>query len=152
MFTKTINYEDFMGNTRTETCYFNLTKTELLDLYVTLPKALSKAFEKIQPQAGDEEAAKEVAMEAIQTLGDKGILDFYKELVLKSYGIISEDGRRFVKDPEISKEFSQTLVYDQLMYDFMTDGKSADEFVNGLMATSKSAGKSALTMLAKPAE
>ena len=29
MYPKTVTYTDFMGNERTETCYFNLTRAEL---------------------------------------------------------------------------------------------------------------------------
>ncbi len=129
MIKKTVNYADFDGNARTEVLYFNLTKTELIEIAMDLPDGLSDSIGN-DPNKIDEKAAISKVMES---LGSKGILDFIKKLVLKSYGIKSPDGRRFEKSEEISKEFSQTLAFDSVIMELMTGDQAAVNFMNGLI-------------------
>ena len=69
-------------------------------------------------------------------MGSRGIIKFIKELVLRSYGVKSEDGRRFIKSKELSEEFSQTIAYDMFMSELMSDDNAASNFVNGLIPAS----------------
>jgi hypothetical protein len=57
----------------------------------------------------------------------------FKDIILKSYGIKSDDGKRFIKSPAISEEFSQTEAYSELMVELIGNEKAASEFVNGLV-------------------
>lgn len=133
MFTKTITYEDFNGTERTETHHFNLTQTEFMEIYANMPEGLSKAVDAIDPNNTDNENLEATAVKVIETLGNDGVLNFYKELVLKAYGIISEDGRRFIKSKQLSEEFSQTLAYDNMMMEFMTTEKASSDFINAII-------------------
>lgn len=128
MLKKTITYSDFDGNERTEDLYFNLTQTELVEMSMELPDGLSESVPN-DPGKIDEEAA----LKLIDKLGSKGILDFIKTLVLKSYGIKSEDGRRFEKSEDITKEFSQTLAYDAMIMELMSNDEAAANFVNNII-------------------
>ena len=144
MFAKTINYEDFLGNKREETLYFNLTQTEIIDFATELPSGVSEAIG--DPNKMDQEAA---AIKIVETIGSKGVIDFLKTLLLKSYGIPSEDGRKFMKSEEISKDFSQTLAYDTILMELMSDDTAANEFVNKIIPAKlieKMEGKMALPM------
>lgn len=129
MFTKTVTYEDFNGNERSETLHFNLTQNEIIDFAMELPDEVSEAVGN-DPNNMDEEAA---AIKIAQTIGNKGIVDFLKKLILKSYGIPSEDGRKFEKSEELSKEFSQTIAYDEILMELMTDDEAASMFVSKVM-------------------
>lgn len=129
MLKKTVNYTDFDGNERTETLYFNLTQTELIDMAMALPGGVTEAFGN-DPSKVDPEVA---GMELMNRLGGHGIINFIKEVVLKSYGIKSEDGRRFIKDEKITKEFSQTLAYDAIIMEFMTNDVAAADFINKII-------------------
>lgn len=129
MIKKTVNYVDFDGNERTETLYFNMTQTELVEIAIDLPDGLSESVG-TDPTKIDEKIAVPKVLEA---LGSKGVLDFIKKLVLKSYGIKSEDGRRFEKSEKISTEFSQTLAFDKVIMELMTGDKAAIEFMNSLI-------------------
>lgn len=131
MIKKTVNYVDFDGNARTEVLHFNLTKTELVEIAMDLPDGLSESIGN-DPNKIDEKTAISKVMES---LGNKGILDFIKKLVLKSYGIKSPDGRRFEKSEEISREFSQTLAFDNVIMELMTGDNAAVNFMNGLIPT-----------------
>lgn len=128
MFIKTVEYEDFLGNSRTETCYFNLTQSEILDFAMELPSGVSDAIDDPNNINEQEAAAKIVA-----TIGNKGVIDFLKTLLLKSYGIPSEDGRKFNKNEEIARDFSQTIAYDTILMELMSDDAAANEFVSKVL-------------------
>lgn len=122
MLKKTITYTDFDGNKRTEDAYFNLLQSEAVELALELPEGL---FDSVNDKKTDEETAATL----IEKLGGKGVYGFIKDLVLKSYGIKSSDGRRLEKSDEISKEFSQTVAFDTFLMGLMSDDKAAAEFV-----------------------
>ena len=125
MLKKKITYTDFNGNERTEDHYFNLTKTELTEIALGLPDGMD--------ESEITEANEQAAMTIIDKLGKDGVFKFIKELILKSYGIKSSDGKRFQKSEEISKEFSETLAFDQFFTELMTDDVKAAEFVNSII-------------------
>ena len=56
-----------------------------------------------------------------------------KEIILKAYGVKSEDGKRFIKSEELSIAFSQTEAYSNLYMELCTNAAKAAEFVNGIM-------------------
>ena len=131
MFTKTITYTDFDNVERTETAYFNLTKSELLEISMKLPGTL------LQDVADEEKITDEQrARRVLASLGNQGVTNFIKEIILKAYGKKSIDGRRFEKSEQMSTEFSQTLAFDQLYYELMVDSAKAAEFINNLIPES----------------
>lgn len=129
MIKKTVNYEDFDGNKRTEDLYFNLTKFEATEFALDLPDDITNEVTKEGVDATNMESVSRI----VQKLGGKGIIDFIRKLVLKSYGIKSEDGRRFEKSEKISIEFSQTMAFDNLMMELLTDDDEAAKFINGVI-------------------
>ena len=129
MIKKTVNYEDFDGNKRTEDLYFNLTKFEATEFALDLPDDITNEVTKEGVDATNMETVSRI----VQKLGGKGIIDFIRKLVLKSYGIKSEDGRRFEKSEKISTEFSQTMAFDNLMMELLTDDDEAAKFINGVI-------------------
>lgn len=133
MLKKTVNYVDFDGNNQSEDLYFNLTKTELIEMAIDLPDGVSDSVG-TNPDEIDEDKAVAKIME---TLGSKGILKFIKDLVLKSYGVRSADGKRFMKVDEngksLSIEFSQTMAFETILDEFLTDDVAAANFVNAVI-------------------
>ena len=129
MLKKTVNYEDFDGNKRTEDLYFNLTKFEATEFALDLPDDITNEVTKEGVDATNMESVSRI----VQKLGGKGIIDFIRKLVLKSYGIKSEDGRRFEKSEKISTEFSQTMAFDNLMMELLTNDDEAAKFINGVI-------------------
>lgn len=133
MLKKPITYIDFDGNERTEDAYFNLVKHELIEIALDLPDGVSESVGD-DPEKIDESQAVAKIMEA---LGSKGVLKFIKDLVLKSYGVRSEDGRRFIKEDEngkpLYKEFAQTMMFDAILDEFMSDDVAAANFVNAVI-------------------
>ena len=85
----------------------------------------------------DEETAKKI----LARMGDTKIFDFIKTVVLKAYGVKSDDGRSFIKKDENGKDlsiaFSQTMAYDAIISELMTaDETAAMKFVNALLPAS----------------
>lgn len=116
MLKKTITYEDFNGVERKEDFYFNLSKAEIMEMQFGTVGGLDVMLKKIID-------AKDV----------KSIMDAFKMLILKAYGIKSDDGRRFIKSEEIAKEFEQTEAYSILYMELASDDNAAAEFVNGII-------------------
>lgn len=116
MLKKTITYTDYNGVERTEDHYFNLTKAEIMEMELSTTGGLAEMIQKIT-------AAQDAP----------AIIKLFKDLVLKSYGEKSPDGRRFIKSKEISDAFAQTEAYSQLFMELATDADAASKFVNGIM-------------------
>lgn len=116
MLTKKITYEDFNGTLREETFLFNVNKSEVTEMELSTQGGL---VEKIN----DIVAAKD---------GEQ-IIKFFKEFILKAYGEKSPDGRRFIKTEEAAMEFSQTIAYDILFMELVTDPNAAAAFVSGVL-------------------
>lgn len=116
MFKKTITYKDFNDVERTEDFYFNLSMAELSEMEASADGGLSETIEKI-----------------VNSKDTKEIVKLFKELILKSYGEKSADGRRFMKSEEISKAFEETNAYSDLFMELSTDSDEATKFVNGIM-------------------
>lgn len=116
MLKKTITYTDYNGVERTEDLYFNLTKSEIVEWQLGVDGGLSELLVKIVN-------AREIPQ----------LVKYFKELILRSYGEKTDDGRRFVKSEEISEAFSQTPAYDQLYMEFLEDEEAAGEFVKGIL-------------------
>jgi hypothetical protein len=115
MFKKPITYQDFDGRTVTEDFYFNLTKTELLILESQTPGGLAASLERIG-KSNDFNL----------------IVSEFVRIVLATYGVRSEDGKRFIKDEQVIKEFQQTNAWDELFWELATKADAAAEFVNGV--------------------
>lgn len=116
MFKKTITYTDYNGVERTETFYFNITTNELIRLEVGRDGGFEAYLKKI-----------------IDAKDAPEIMEAFNSLIMLSYGIKSDDGRRFIKSKGLSEEFSQTPAYDALFLELCTNDKKAAEFVNGIM-------------------
>ena len=116
MLKKTITYTDFNDVERTEDFYFNLTEAELTDMNLDENGGLAEKLQRI-----------------IDSKEIKQIKDYFKWIVLKSYGEKSEDGRRFMKSPEITKAFEETQAYSDIWMELAYNEDSASEFVNCIM-------------------
>jgi len=61
------------------------------------------------------------------------IIKIFKDLVLKSYGEKSADGKRFIKNKELVEGFSQTEAFPNLFMELSTDSVLSAAFVNGIV-------------------
>lgn len=116
MIKKTITYTDYNGVERTENFYFNLSKAEVMEMQLSTAGGMAETIQKI-----------------VDAKDTPAIVRIFKELVLKAYGVKSDDGRRFIKSKELSDEFAQTEAYSQIFMELATDADAAAKFVNGIV-------------------
>lgn len=115
MLKKTITFDDLDGNSLTEDFYFNLSKAEITEMELSQKGGLSAYLQKI-----------------VKTEDTKELITIFKELIVKSVGRRSDDGRRFVKNQEITDDFMQTEAYSELFMELATRSQSAVEFIKGI--------------------
>ena len=116
MLKKTIEYTDFNGTQRKEDFYFNLSKAEVMEMEMSKKGGLAEEIQRI-----------------VSAQDAPAIIKVFKDLVLKSYGIKSPDGRRFIKSQELRDDFEQTEAYSILFMELATDADAAAKFVNGIV-------------------
>ena len=116
MLKKTIKYVDYDGNEREEDFYFNLSKAEIAEMEMSTNGGLDRMINRI-----------------IAERDNKRIIELFKDLVLRSYGKKSDDGRRFIKNQELRDDFAQTEAYSELFMELATDADAAAAFVNGII-------------------
>lgn len=119
MLKKTITYTDYDGVERTEDFFFNLSKAEVAEM-------------EMSNTGGMERLIQQIAV----TQDRKRLVELFKEIILKSYGEKSADGRRFIKSKELSEAFSQTEAYSELFMQLATDNEAASKFINGVLPQS----------------
>ena len=117
MYEKKIKAVDFKGVEREETFHFNLTEAELIEMESSIDGGLAAYGRRI-----------------VECQNVPEIMELFKKLILISYGEISPDGKRFVKeDPvrgKLSLEFMQTNFYSELYMEFINHPESGAEFFN----------------------
>ena len=120
MLVKPITYTDYKGNTRTEDFYFNLSESEVVEMEFGVKDKLSNYLQRIAKENNEVELVK-----------------FFKSFVLKCYGEVSSDGKRFMKkNGELAEEFAETPAYTELFMELARDSKAAAAFVNGVLPKS----------------
>ena len=110
-----ITYTDYNGDEHTEDFYFNLNKAEVMELNLNANGAYGQYLQRIVDQRDGRAIAEE-----------------FKNLILKSYGQKSDDGRKFVKSKELSEEFSYTDAYSELYMELATNEQAANKFIQGV--------------------
>lgn len=116
MLKQTVKYESFDGELITEELYFNLTRMDLLELNDRYDgDDLAVYIEKIQEEKN---------VKALYTV--------LKDIVLMAYGVKSEDGKRFIRNDQVRKEFEESLAFAQLIEDFHETDHAMSDFVTGI--------------------
>ena len=116
MLKKEITYEDFNGDEVTETLYFNLSTTELLEMETGVEGGLQRSLERI-----------------IEEQNIRKIIEEFKRILLAAYGQRSDNGKRFIKSDELREEFQQTAAFDALFMQMAEDPVGAATFVTGIL-------------------
>lgn len=119
MLKKKITYTDYNDLERTEDFYFNLTKSEVMEMEMSTTGGLAEKINKV-----------------IAAKDNPTIIKIFKELILKSYGEKTPDGKQFVKNDDLSVSFSQTEAFSNLFMELATNADAATSFVNGIIPSS----------------
>ena len=124
MIKKTVTYTDYNEVERTENFYFNLSKAEVMEMEMSTEGGMAESIQKI-----------------VDAKDAPAIIRVFKDLVLKAYGVKSDDGRRFMKTKpdgtRYADDFKETEAYSQIFMELATDADAAAEFVNGIVPAAK---------------
>lgn len=99
-----------------EDFYFNINKSELIELEVEHNEGLEKWVERI-----------------VKAEDRKTMFAEFKRIVLLAYGKKSEDGTSFIKSPELSQAFANHAAFDVLLTDLCTKDDFAAVFTKGIL-------------------
>lgn len=119
MLKKTVTYTDFNGTERTEDFYFNLSKAEIMEMEMGTTGGLAESIQRV-----------------VAAQDAPAIINIFKDLVLKAYGVKSPDGKRFMKTvngTRLADEFAETEAYSIIFMELATDADAAAKFVNGIV-------------------
>lgn len=116
MIKRTYTYTDYEGVERTEDFFFHMEKAEIVRMEMSVYGGMRKLLQKI-----------------IAEKDSKKLYEHFENLVQQSYGVKSDDGRRFIKKPELLAEFMQTPAYSMLIMELITDAEKAAEFTNKIL-------------------
>lgn len=117
MVKKTVTFKDFDGNSVQEDCYFHLYTAEVVkwlmtDKGCTLDKVLEQM---IKERKGSQ------------------VMDFYDDLLRRSYGVRDLDGIHFIKNDEVWNRFKSSEAYSIIYMELVTDQKKAADFLNAII-------------------
>lgn len=125
MYTLPITYVDLHGDERTENCSFNISQPEAVRMQWSKNGGLDKYLKDIV-EAGDKAT----------------LIAAFEEIIRVSYGEVSEDGRRFIKEGgKRAEAFMESPAYEVLYNRLTEDSEFASKFVNGILAGIKVQGK-----------
>lgn len=116
MFKRTVTYTDFNGLERTEDVYFHLSKSELIKMELGREGRMTNALDRIVKAKDVPELMKE-----------------FEFFIRAAYGERTPDGRGFKKSKELSDAFANTIPYDIIFTEIITDDNKAAEFINKLI-------------------
>ena len=116
MLKKTITYTDYNDVERTEDFYFNLNKAEIMEMELSTKGGLTVTMDRI-----------------IAAQDNPTLFKIFKDLVSKSYGVLSDDGRKFIKNQEVLDDFMQTEAYSIIFSELATNAEAAAEFFNNVI-------------------
>jgi len=125
MLKKTITYNDFNGNKVTEDFYFNLTKAEVAEMEVSAST--------LDPDGKVSGGMQKLLTDVVSSGSGERIINIFKEILSRSYGVKSEDGKRFIKSPELYKEFSESAAYSDFFVELLTEPDAAAKFITSIM-------------------
>ncbi len=114
MFSKDFEYTGYDGKPKKDTYWFNLTEAELYEIDLSSIHGFNAEMTKLLK----EERTKE-------------IVDAFKGIILSSVGVISADGRKFLKSDEIREDFYRSKAYSMLFVELVSSGEKVAEFLKG---------------------
>lgn len=116
MYVWPVTYEDFNGRVREEEFCFHLSEAELTMLNLSYEGGMEQRLHRIMK---DEKGSE--------------IITMFRDILRRSYGVKSDDGRRFIKNDEVYYAFEQTDAYSKIFMELCTNSTRASEFASGIM-------------------
>lgn len=123
MYKKTITYQTYDDEPETivEDFYFNLNVREITEMQNGTVGGLIQELNKI-----------------FADRDTPAMMEFFKNFILKSYGVRSADGKRMIKNEEVATAFYESDAYNVLFTELFNDdtGKALTDFMEKVTGTS----------------
>lgn len=120
MYIVKVNYTNLDGNTVEETLLFHMSSRDWIK--ADADKKPTGGYDKfIEDNISDE-----------QTDPVK-VLTVLEDIVKRSYGFRSEDGKKFVRDPAKTEEFMDSLAYDAFLDDMLIKPGMSQDFIKNVL-------------------
>lgn len=116
MYKVTLTYEDLNGDQRTEDFYFHLSRSAAIRWENSVDGGLSARMQRI-----------------VDSNSKPALMKLFEDVIMKTYGIKTEDGKRFEQSEEISTAFMQSPAYDALFMKLFTEDGYASTFINAII-------------------
>lgn len=116
MYTKTIKYIDYNDQEKTATLRFHLSK----------PEVLSWAMQ------NGETSFDRTIIRIMEKQNTKDMMDAFEDLICRSYGERTDDGR-FEKGDDIYRKFKSSAAYPEFFMTIATDAEEGVAFLKGIM-------------------
>jgi len=116
MLKKTITFKDYNDVEHTQDFYFNISRAELVEMELGTSGGYAEMIKRV------------VASKDAPT-----IMNVFKTFILKSYGVKSDDGVRFIKSEELTKAFTETEAYTELLMELCTKADAAAKFITAVL-------------------
>lgn len=120
MYEKLIPYKDFKGNVRNETVQFNLTEPEVFKLLGEF-QAIQKWIDSMEGQD-------------LKSIDPAEVIEYYtnfENILLTSWGVLSEDGRYFRKAGRY--DFEESALFAAVMNMFVSDPEETQKCIAGIL-------------------
>lgn len=144
-----VEYTDFDDTKQRDELWFHLSKTSLMlseqKVYDEI-MVLSQELKKMLPSL--EEIGKNIESENSDdplTSGNRIVVDAARlmaqmldKIVSLSYGIRSEDRKRFIRTPEVVAEFKSSMAYEAFVINLLEEPDKLLKFIESLTAQIKS--------------
>ncbi|QXO13203.1 hypothetical protein SEA_DEVITOJR_43 [Arthrobacter phage DevitoJr] len=120
MIKKTLTFKNFLNETETADFYFNMSEGELTLMQI---RAIDQKHESFSDKLD----------KISKGLQGAELADVIEDLVLRSYGVKSSDGKKFRKNAEILEDFTSSGAYSVLITELFSLEGSLAEFINGVV-------------------
>lgn len=118
MLKRIVKFTNLKGEKKSEELYFYLS-----------PKNLKKMDAKYQNVGG----IKGLFEKMITKNDNRLILETIEDIILTSYGIVSEDGNRFIQNQTVREEFETSCAYEQLFDELTSTAEAFGEFLKKIL-------------------
>lgn len=116
MYKTTVEYEDFNGEKKKRTLYFNLSQSELTELKYESNGALENKI-----------------VEIVATKNRSEMMLLFTKLLKMAYGEKSEDGEYFIKNEEVYNRFKFSNAYDAFLEKLVESDSELENFIKYVM-------------------
>jgi hypothetical protein len=114
MFKKTIEFEDFNGDKRTQDFYFHLSKGEI----AAMGAGANAYMNRIKRIAENKDGL--------------AIIEEFRAIIKMACGARSDDGSRFIKTPETQSALLDSPAFDELLMELFVDAEAGAQFMDQL--------------------